>query len=168
MAARLCSATRKDGTPCRARAEGKGEFCTFHSQNSARKRALAAGRRLGGVNSTSPRTSLSDQPDIELLSADDIRHFLSTVVMKVKAGKLAPKIATTCTYTCGVILNALQHDQQSTSSTVQFIVHSPNETKDQQGTESEAPDTPAELKATALLNALLDKLGDDGSQNGDK
>ena len=81
-----CGATRKDGSPCRARATDSG-FCFVHDPKLASKRSAA--RRRGGFAS-SRRVRLEKQFPVELA---DIRVMLQDACSQVLTGSLDPRAA---------------------------------------------------------------------------
>jgi hypothetical protein len=101
----LCSATRKDGTPCKALALADG-FCAFHSPALAGRRQ--AGRKKGGAKSYRPPVTLGpDSPDFPLASVGDVCAFLAVVINKTARGGLDPKIANALTYAASTLSSCL-------------------------------------------------------------
>lgn len=84
----LCSATRKDGTPCRARARPGGALCFAHAPETAAQRLEVRAR--GGKNSArAVRLQANLSPDL--------RHagqLLRTALDGVFAGEIEPRVAT--------------------------------------------------------------------------
>ncbi len=102
-----CSATKEDGTPCRARARSAGGLCAFH--DPACRTATWAGRRAGGRQRSRPRVTLPASTQCpELRSVRDVCELLSGTIGDVRAGRLDPKIANTVGYLAGVLVRALE------------------------------------------------------------
>ena len=77
-----CKATRTDGEPCQAQAQGEGDFCFWHDPE--RRGDLLEATRRGGRN----RRRKAELPSAEPLTPEQARAFLAGVVEAVTSGAL--------------------------------------------------------------------------------
>jgi len=102
-----CEAKTRDGTPCKARPNSGGAFCTFHDPQRAA--AQAAGRQEGGRRRSQPRLALpAELPDLTVADVRDVCPLLSDTINRVRKGFLDPRIANTIGYLAGVLIRAFE------------------------------------------------------------
>lgn len=98
----LCTATRRDGTPCKAAALPGRQFCCFHDP-SLRQRC-AAGRQKGGLNRPKPVAVLPlATPDYPLTSWEEVTDLLSRVANWTLRGQIDAKIGNSVANTLSVL-----------------------------------------------------------------
>lgn len=105
-ATRRCTATRKDGTPCRALAlEGK-DVCSFHDRRKAK--AFRDGRKLGVRKRLTPRAvTPASEPAPDLSSTEAVVRYLSTLIARVERGQVDGRIGNTVSVLVSNLLRAL-------------------------------------------------------------
>jgi hypothetical protein len=100
-----CTATRKDGTPCRGSARPDKTVCTFHDPDLAEQRA--AGRKAGGKS----HRAITLPPDTQappLETAPDVARLLAQVIHEVRTGKVDHRIGNTIAVLASNLLKAVQ------------------------------------------------------------
>jgi hypothetical protein len=101
-----CSATKRDGSPCRTPALPGKPHCAFHDESVAERRA--AGRRKGGVKSHRPPATLPDtEPDAPLTTIAEVAALLGRVTNLVLKGVIDPKIANSAVYSLATLASTL-------------------------------------------------------------
>jgi hypothetical protein len=86
-ARKACTATRKDGQPCRAEATRSSDYCFVHDPELAGKRADA--RRNGGFASSRAERAASLMP----VGLGPVYECLKTALLEVHDGRLDPRRA---------------------------------------------------------------------------
>ena len=99
--ANRCNATRRDGTPCMARA-GVSGYCFYHDPAFAEKRAQ--GRRLGGYASSNMARFQKKAPQ----ELRDVLDQLMQALEETYGGQLEPRVATAMATLCGAIVRVYE------------------------------------------------------------
>ncbi|MDP9458452.1 MAG: hypothetical protein M3Q49_04980 [Actinomycetota bacterium] len=98
----LCRATTKYGRPCQnAPLPGKAE-CYSHSPDPEHVAQRARNARAGSYAAHSPGTT----------EIQELKDELKALVREVKAGEVAPGVATVITQLSNVILRAIEQDRK--------------------------------------------------------
>ena len=95
-----CSVTTKYGRPCQNPAQSGKDVCWSHDPENATQRAKNA--RSGGRAVHSPGTT----------EIAELKDELKALVREVKAGEVAPGVATVITQLSNVILRAVEQDRK--------------------------------------------------------
>lgn len=99
---RLCQATTKYGRPCQnLPLPGKGE-CYSHSRDPEHVAQRARNARAGSYAAHSPGST----------EIAELKEELKALVREVKAGEVAPGVATVITQLSNVILRAIEQDRK--------------------------------------------------------
>ena len=96
-----CSATTQYGRPCQNPARPGKEVCWSHDPENATQRAKNT--RSGGRAVHSPGTT----------EIAELKDELKALVREVKAGEVAPGVATVITQLSNVILRAIEQDRKA-------------------------------------------------------
>lgn len=104
-AGRICTATKKDGTPCRTFARTDSPFCLSHDPTFSEQ--LLEAQRRGGRTATQRRMVPPGEQTIELHTAEDVRALVSLTVDKLQKGALDRNIASTTLYAAQIVLKAI-------------------------------------------------------------
>ena len=95
-----CRSTTKYGRPCQNPAQPGKDVCWSHDPVNTTQRAKNA--RAGGVAAHSPGTA----------EIAELKDELKALVREVKAGEVAPGVATVITQLSNVILRAIEQDRK--------------------------------------------------------
>jgi NAD(P)-dependent dehydrogenase (short-subunit alcohol dehydrogenase family) len=103
---RLCTATRHDGKPCRAKARLGRDRCAFHDVAEAAR--CREGRRKGGRASHRPPAVVPvEAPDLALSSASDVATALALVANRTLKGALDVKVCNAAVYALATLTRVL-------------------------------------------------------------
>jgi hypothetical protein len=128
MAAKQCTAKRRDGTACKGRALKDDGFCLFHSTQPDIIRRRTRGRRTGGRRAHASPKVLSDAADLSLQSPADVTALLSETISQLRRGQIEAKIASGVGYLCTVLLAAMeQSSANEPPPVVQFHFDEPED-----------------------------------------
>lgn len=148
MFARVCTAVKKNGEPCKGAAWPGSATCLFHSQDRGARAALRKGRHLGGAAARARAARvLPNAADVYLDSAEQVRSLLAETCSQLRRGELDRHAATGIGYLCTVVLSALELEGTAAPAQVSFVVHAPTEPSNplEQGTvRGEPTDAPTE------------------------
>jgi hypothetical protein len=101
-----CSATKRDGSPCRTPALTGKPHCAFHDESVAERRA--AGRKKGGVKSHRPPAVLpEDTPDAPLTTISEVCQLLGRVANLVLRGQVDARVANASVYALSTLAGTL-------------------------------------------------------------
>ena len=107
-----CTATKADGSPCRAKPLPGKDRCVFHDEASAAKRA--EGRQRGGRERSRPRAVLpADAEDLPFDDAGAVKNLLGKTINDVRLGRIDPKIANAVGCLANVLLRAVEGGELS-------------------------------------------------------
>lgn len=103
IAGKTCSATTKQGTPCRAPAAASSPYCALHGNPG---RAAELGRLGGRKNRHYVETA--DVAFTPPSTPEEVKNILAQTMVEVRAGKLHPQIGHTITYVAGALMKAIE------------------------------------------------------------
>jgi hypothetical protein len=134
----ICTATRKDGTPCQGNARPGKTLCPFHDPDLVEQRA--AGRRAGGRAGTLKVAVLpADTTPPPLEKVQDVSRLLATVIHEVRTGQVDCKVANAVSLLAGNLLRSLGTGELETlKSEVDDLKRRLNVADQQQGTRQSA------------------------------
>ena len=99
-----CEGTTKTGKPCKAPVLKDKRYCAFHDNP---KRASELGR-TGGKGNRHYRPDTNDESIVPSTMAE-LRTFLAEAMVKLRAGRLEPKTATSLAYLAGPLLKLFEN-----------------------------------------------------------
>lgn len=105
MSKPTCTATRRDGTPCRAPALPDSELCWSHDPKQAEAAAVA---RSNGARKANKVRSLNGRRR-RLDNQDALARFITDLVHDVVEGKKDPEIVRTAFYGCSILRQLAEH-----------------------------------------------------------
>jgi len=114
---RICAATKRDGSPCGARALPDRDTCVFHSAEYAER--CRQGRKRGGNNSIIGQAKRYKGPPPEVRSIalsdgeDAILEVLQALLSSALSGRLPPKQVTASVYVLNTALRCLQQRREA-------------------------------------------------------
>lgn len=101
-----CTATKADGTRCRARRHAGSDRCFFHDDA---ERVRAAGRKGGDVTRQRRAKAVMPRSSVVVLeSAEDLRQLLADTATRVRRGQLDVSVANSLTYLAQTSMRVLE------------------------------------------------------------
>jgi hypothetical protein len=107
-----CQATKKDGTPCTAKAVFGDVFCFAHSEKT--KEARERARSNGGKARMLKLAVLPDAADITFNSSADVLSLLSDTASKTRRGEIDCKVANCLSYISATAARVLSDNETET------------------------------------------------------
>jgi hypothetical protein len=117
----ICTATRRDGKPCRARALPGKSHCVFHDPEHTdactrgRKRGGIRARRYGGIGKESDNSQHPNAAKIDLVegSEPDVLRILQTLLSGLLSGRVPTKHVNAAAILLNTALRAMQQQREA-------------------------------------------------------
>ena len=100
---RFCQANTKAGTPCSAPALKGKKHCALHENPQRAAQLGQAGGRQNRHCKPEPEDGLANP-----VTAAELRIFIAEAMVKLRSGRLEPKVATSLAYLAGPLLKVIE------------------------------------------------------------